>query len=590
MFCLSANKDMWYTPYMHRGMDDGYTGRRARMDDIRPDKNFIEEEIDADIAKHTYANDKVLTRFPPEPNGYLHIGHAKSICLNFGLGIKYHGRTNLRFDDTNPTKEEVEYVDSIMEDVKWLGFQWEGPVHYSSDYFPQLYEFACRLIRMGLAYVDDQSGQEIHDTRGDLRTPGKNSPWRDRTPEENLKLFQEMKEGKYKDGEKVLRAKIDMASPNMVMRDPVLYRILHVSHHRTGNTWCIYPLYDFAHPLSDAIEGITHSVCTLEFEEHRPLYDWCLQAFEGKEKPRQIEFARLNVTTMITSKRKLRRMVEEGVVSGWDDPRMPTLCGIRRRGYTPESIRHFCELIGVSKADSTVDIGLLEYCIREDLKEKVPRIMVVLDPLKVVLTNYPEDRTEYMTLENNAENPELGTRQVPFGKELFIERDDFMEVPAHKFFRLAPGKEVRLKGAYIIRCQEVIKDEKGNIKEIHCTCDMDSKSGTPGGQRKVKGTLHWVSVKDAADVTSRLYDYLIPPDDSNDGKDFMEKINPNSLVTLRSKAEPAIRRYHVGDRFQFLRKGYFIIDPDSSAGGMVVNRIVGLRDTWAKMQKKAGRQ
>lgn len=548
--------------------------------------NFVEAEVRADIAAHTYKNDRVLTRFPPEPNGYLHIGHAKSICLNFGLGEKYHGATNLRFDDTNPTKEDMEYVESIMNDVKWLGFQWKEPVHYASDYFPQLYEFACRLIRMGLAYVDDQTGQEIHDTRGDLKTPGTDSPWRNRTAEENLKLFADMKAGVYPDGSKVLRAKIDMASPNLVMRDPVLYRIVHASHQRTGGTWCIYPMYDFAHPLSDAIEGITHSICTLEFEERRPLYNWCLQAFDGPEKPRQIEFARLNVTTMITSKRKLKRMVDEGVVAGWDDPRMPTISGIRRRGYTPESIRRFCDLIGVAKSDSTVDVALLEYCIREDLKSRVPRVMAVLDPVKVVLTNYPEGKTETVTLENNPENPEAGVRTVPFTRNLYIEKEDFMENPVKKFFRLSPGREVRLKGAYIIRCDEVVKNEDGSLREIRCTCDMTSRSGTPGSDRKVKGTLHWVSEETAVDMTVRLYDYLIPPDDQDDGRDFMEKINSHSLTVMEAKGEPEILRYHRGDRFQFLRKGYFIMDEDSRDGHPVFNRIVGLRDTWAKMQKK----
>jgi glutaminyl-tRNA synthetase len=549
--------------------------------------NFIEAEINKDIENGVYKDGRVLTRFPPEPNGYLHIGHVKSICLNFGIGKKYHGATNVRFDDTNPTKENVEYVNSILNDVKWLGFQWKEPVHYASDYFPQLYEYAVKLIKMGLAYVDDQSGEEISATRGDLEHPGKESPWRNRSVEENLKLFEEMKEGKYPDGSRVLRAKIDMASPNMVMRDPVIYRILHATHHRTGDKWCIYPLYDFAHPLSDAIEGITHSICTLEFQERRPLYNWCLQAFEGKEKPRQIEFARLNVTTMITSKRKLRRMVEEGVVSGWDDPRMPTISGLRRRGYTPESLRHFCDLIGVAKADSTVDIGMLEYCIREDLKEKAPRAMVVLDPIKVVLTNYPEGKIEYMTMENMPGNEEMGTRQVPFGRNLYIEREDFMEHPVRKFFRMTPGKEVRLKGAYIVRCDEVIKDENGEIKEIHCTCDMDTRSGTPGADRKVKGTLHWVAADTAVDMETRLYDYLISPDDVDDGRDFMEKINRNSLTVLHSKAEPSFKDAHVGDRFQFLRKGYFVIDQDTTPDHLVANRIVGLRDSWAKAQKKA---
>lgn len=548
--------------------------------------NFIEAEINQDIKNEVYADGRVLTRFPPEPNGYLHIGHVKSICLNFGLGEKYHGATNVRFDDTNPTKEEVEYVNSILNDVKWLGFKWKEPVHYASDYFPELYEYACKLIKMGLAYVDDQSSEEIHNTRGDLRNPGINSPYRDRSVEENLKLFQEMKEGKYKDGEKCLRAKIDMASPNLVMRDPVIYRILHASHHRTGDTWCIYPLYDFAHPLSDAIEGITQSICTLEFAERRPLYDWCLQAFEGKEKPRQIEFARLNVTTMITSKRKLRRMVEEGVVSGWDDPRMPTISGIRRRGYTPESLKQFCNLIGVAKSDNVVDIGLLEYCIREDLKAKAPRIMTVVDPIKVVLDNYPEDKIEYVKIENNPEVPAMGEREVPFGKYLYIEREDFMENPVKKFFRMTPGKEVRLKGAYIVKCENVIKDANGEISEIHCTVDFDTRSGTPGADRKVKGTLHWVCATTAVDLETRLYDYLIPPDDVDDGRDFMNKIDRNSLTIMQSKAEPEIKNYKVGDRFQFLRKGYFIIDQDSTEDHMVVNRIVGLRDTWSKIQKK----
>ena len=556
------------------------------MSETKSASNFIEAEINKDIENNVYENNRVLTRFPPEPNGYLHVGHVKSICLNFGLGEKYHGETNVRFDDTNPTKEDVEYVNSILYDVKWLGFHWKEPVHYASDYFPELYEYACKLIRMGLAYVDDQSSEEIHDTRGDLEHPGVESPWRNRSVEENLRLFKEMKEGKYKDGEKVLRAKIDMASPNMVMRDPVLYRILHVAHHRTGNEWCIYPMYDFAHPLSDAIEKITHSVCTVEFEERRPLYNWCLQAYEGKEKPRQIEFARLNVTTMITSKRKLRRLVESGVVSGWDDPRMPTISGIRRRGYTPESLRHFCDLIGVAKADSLVDIGMLEYCIREDLKKKAPRIMAVIDPVKVVLTNYPEDKVEYMTMENNPEDLSMGERKVAFGRELYIEREDFMEVPARKFFRMTPGKEVRLKGAYIVRCDEVIKDENGEIKEIHCTCDMETRSGTAGADRKVKGTLHWVSAKDAVDITAKLYDYMFSPDDEDDGRDFIDKVNPKSLIIMKSKAESAIKNYKVGDRFQFLRKGYFIIDKDTNDNEIVVNRIVGLRDTWAKLQKK----
>ena len=556
------------------------------MEEKRVASNFIEAEINKDIENHVYANDRVLTRFPPEPNGYLHIGHVKSICLNFGIGQKYHGETNVRFDDTNPTKEDVEYVNSILDDVKWLGFKWKEPVHYASDYFPQLYEFACKLIRMGLAYVDDQSSEEIKATRGDLTHPGTNSPYRNRSVEENLKLFQEMKDGKYGDGEKVLRAKIDMASPNMVMRDPVIYRVLHATHHRTGDKWCIYPLYDFAHPLSDALEGITHSICTLEFAERRPLYNWCLQAFDGKEKPRQIEFARLNVTTMITSKRKLRKMVEAGLVSGWDDPRMPTVSGIRRRGYTPESLRKFCEEVGVAKADNLVEIAQLEHCIREDLKVKAPRIMTVIDPIKVVLTNYPEGKIEEVTMENNPEDPSMGERKVPFGRNIYIEKEDFMEVPVKKFFRMTPGKEVRLKGAYIVKCDDVVKNEEGNIQEIHCTVDFDTRSGTPGADRKVKGTLHWVCADTAVDVETRLYDYLIPPDDVDDGRDFMEKVNTNSLVVMHSKAEPEIKKHHVGDRFQFLRKGFFIIDQDTTEDHIVCNRIVGLRDSWAKMQKK----
>lgn len=556
------------------------------MEEKEISSSFIEAEINKDIANHVYENNRVLTRFPPEPNGYLHIGHVKSICLNFGLGEKYKGATNVRFDDTNPTKENVEYVNSILEDIRWLGFTWKEPVHYASDYFLELYECACRLIKKGLAYVDDQTSEEIRNTRGDFSHPGKESPWRNRSVEENLKLFQEMKEGKYKDGEKVLRAKIDMAAPNVVMRDPVIYRILHATHHRTGDTWCIYPLYDFAHPLSDAIEGITHSICTLEFEERRPLYNWCLQAFESKEKPRQIEFARLNVSTMITSKRKLRKMVESGVVSGWDDPRMPTICGIRRRGYTPESLRHFCELIGVAKSDNTVDIAFLEYCIREDLKAKVPRIMTVIDPIKVVLTNYPENKTEELVIENNPEDESMGSRQVTFSRNIYIEREDFMETPVKKFFRMTPGKEVRLKGAYIVRCDEVVKNDDGSIKEIHCTVDFDTRSGTPGADRKVKGTLHWVSADTAVDVDIRIYDYLISPDDTEDGKDFMEKINTHSLTVFEGKAEAAIKDYQVGDRFQFLRKGYFIIDKDSTKEKLVCNQIVGLRDTWAKLQNK----
>ena len=547
--------------------------------------NFIEAIINTDNEENTYGK-RVHTRFPPEPNGYLHIGHAKSICLNFGLGKSYHGLTNLRFDDTNPVKEDVEYVESIEEDVKWLGFEWYGDVHYASDYFGKLYEYAQVLIKKGKAYVDDQTPEEIRATRGDFTTPGTNSPYRDRSVEENLRLFEEMKEGKYKDGEKVLRAKIDMADPNIVMRDPVLYRILHADHHRTGSEWNIYPMYDYAHPVSDAIERITHSVCTLEFEVHRPLYNWVLEDWEDTEKPKQIEFARLNVTNMVMSKRKLRQLVELNLVSGWDDPRMPTISGLRRRGYTPESIRDFCERIGVAKADSMVEVGLLEFCIREDLKLKAPRYMAVLDPVKVVITNYPEGQTETLIIENNTENEAMGHREVTFGREVYIERGDFMEEPVKKFFRLAPGKEVRLKGAYIIECQSVVKDADGNITEIHCTYDPATKSGT-GCQKKVKGILHWVEASTAVDMEVRLYDYLLNSENEETAdKDFLQQLNPNSLEVKAAKGEAAFRTTQVGDHYHFLRTGYFVTDKDSTADHIVMNRTVGMRDTWAKMQKK----
>ena len=544
--------------------------------------NFIEAEINKDNEEGVYGG-RVHTRFPPEPNGYLHIGHAKSICLNFGLGEEYKGLTNLRFDDTNPEKEDVEYVNSIKEDVEWLGFHWDGDVRYASDYFGKMYDYAKKLITLGKAYVDDQTAEEIRQTRGDFSTPGTNSPYRDRSVEENLKLFEEMKEGKYKDGEKVLRAKIDMADPNIVMRDPVLYRIVNAAHHRTGSEWSIYPMYDFAHPIEDAIERITHSVCTLEFEVHRPLYNWVLEDWEDTEKPRQIEFARLNVTKMVMSKRKLRALVEAGLVSGWDDPRMPTISGLRRRGYTPEAIRDFCDRIGVAKADSTVDIALLEFCIREDLKLKAPRPMVVIDPVKVIIDNYPEGQIETCVVENNPENEELGTREVMFGREIYIERADFMEEPVKKFFRLAPGKEVRLKGAYFITCQSVVKDKNGTITEIHCTYDPETKSGS-GCTRKVKGTLHWVEASTAVDIETRLYDYLLK--EESDGKDFLADFNHESLQVMHSKGEASLANTVPGDRFQFLRQGYFVTDKDSTADHIVVNRIVGLRDTWAKQQKK----
>lgn len=551
--------------------------------------NFIEDIINEDNKINTYGK-RVHTRFPPEPNGYLHIGHAKSICLNFGIAKKYGGITNLRFDDTNPTKEDVEYVDSIQEDVKWLGFTWDERKFYASDYFDQLYKYAEKLISLGKAYVDDLSGEEIHQYRGSYNTAGKESPCRNRSVEENMKLFTEMKNGQYPDGAKVLRAKIDMASPNLNMRDPVIYRILHATHHRTGDAWCIYPMYDYAHPLSDAIEGITHSICTLEFEAHRPLYNWVLQDWDSPEKPKQIEFARLNITNMVMSKRKLRILVEKGLVSGWDDPRMPTIAGLRRRGYTPEAMRDFCERIGVAKADSIVDISLLEYCIREDLKLKAQRIMTVIDPIKVVITNYPAEQEEELLAENNTENEAMGSRTVYFSREIYIERQDFMEEPIKKFFRLSPGKEVRLKHGYIICCNEVVKDDAGTITELHCTYDPESKSGT-GYAKKVKGVLHWVSVKRAVDVETRLYEYLLSEDgkvdeDEGAGKDFLKKINPNSLAVFHSKGEPCLNDAAVGDKFQFLRQGYFVVDTNTTKGHIVCNRIVGLRDTWAKMQKK----
>lgn len=545
--------------------------------------NFIDTIIQKDNETGKYGG-RVVTRFPPEPNGYLHIGHAKSICLNFGTGLKYGGVTNLRFDDTNPSKEDMEYVKSIEEDVRWLGFNWDGEVRYASSYFEKMYEYAKKLISLGKAYVDDQTAEEIHKNRGDLVTPGVNSPYRDRSVEENLRLFEEMKAGKYGNGEKVLRAKIDMASPNMVMRDPVLYRILHESHHNTGDTWCIYPLYDYAHPIEDAIERITHSICTLEFEERRSLYNWVLEDWEDSEKPQQIEFARLNITNAVMSKRKLRLLVEQGVVSGWDDPRMPTISGVRRRGYTPEAIRDFCDRIGVAKSNSVVDSALLEFCIREDLKLKTERRMVVVDPIKLVITNYPEGQVEMLTIENNQENEELGSREVPFGRVVYIERSDFMEEPVKKFFRLAPGKEVRLKGAYIIQCDEVIKNEDGSIKELLCTYDPETKSGS-GSTKKVKGTLHWVAEEGAVDMEIRLYDHLLKEEEES-GKDFIEQLNPDSLIVCQGKGEPAFRHTTAGEHFQFLRQGFFVTDPDTTEDHVVVNRIVGLRDSWAKMQKK----
>ena len=544
--------------------------------------NFIEQIINKDNEEGVYGG-RVHTRFPPEPNGYLHIGHAKSICLNFGLGQEYNGLTNLRFDDTNPAKEDREYVDSIKADVEWLGFSWDGEPRYASDYFPKMYDYAKKLISLGKAYVDDQTPDQIRQNRGDFSTPGTNSPFRDRPVEENLALFEDMKAGKYKDGEKVLRAKIDMADPNIVMRDPVLYRIVNADHHRTGSEWNIYPMYDFAHPIEDAIERITHSVCTLEFEVHRPLYNWVLEDWDDTEKPKQIEFARLNITKTVMSKRKLRALVENGLVAGWDDPRMPTISGLRRRGYTPESIRDFCDRIGVAKADSTVDVALLEFCVREDLKLKANRPMVVIDPVKVIIDNYPEGQSELCHVENNPENEALGSRDLTFSREIYIERNDFMEEPVKKFFRLAPGKEVRLKGAYFITCQSICKDENGVITEIHCTYDPETKSGS-GCTRKVKGTLHWVDANNCVDIEARLYDYLL--DESIESDDFLKQFNTSSLQVMHAKGEAYLANTQPGDHYQFLRQGYYVTDKDSTKDHIIVNRIVGLRDSWSKKAQK----
>jgi glutaminyl-tRNA synthetase len=551
--------------------------------------NFIENIINEDL-KNNKNNSRVHTRFPPEPNGYLHIGHAKSICLNFGIAKEYKGLCNLRFDDTNPSKEEVEYVESIQEDVKWLGFDWDDRLFYASNYFEQIYNCAVKLIKTEKAYVCDLSPQEMREYRGTLTEPGKNSPHRNRSVAENLELFEGMKAGKFADGARVLRAKIDMSSPNVNLRDPILYRIMRAEHHRTGNDWCIYPMYDFAHPISDALEGITHSICTLEFEDHRPLYDWLISSLEMESRPQQIEFARLNVTNMVMSKRKLRMLVEEGLVDGWDDPRMPTISGLRRRGYTPEAIRDFCERIGVAKSNSTVDIAMLEHCIREDLNSKALRAMAVLRPLKVVITNYPEGQVEQLETENNPEQPEMGSRVIPFSREIYIEQDDFMEIPIKKFFRLAPGQEVRLKNAYFIKCEEVIKDqETGEVIELRCTYDPETKSGSGTSTRKVKGTLHWVSAPQAIKAEVRLYDYLLSEDENTEEgeNDFKKDINPNSLERLTScMVEPSLLQATADQRYQFLRQGYFCLDAkDSTLELPVFNRVVGLRDSWAKAQK-----
>ncbi len=548
--------------------------------------NFIYNAIDEDLKEGKYT-EGIHTRFPPEPNGYLHIGHAKSICLNFGIAQKYNGQCNLRFDDTNPVKEDVEYVDSIQEDVKWLGFSWGKNKFYASDYFGKLYDFAVQLIKNGKAYVDDLTAEEIRQYRGTLTEAGKESPHRNRSVEENLDLFARMKDGEFADGEKVLRAKIDMASPNITMRDPVIYRIAHTSHHRTGDEWCIYPMYDFAHPLSDAIEGITHSICTLEFEDHRPFYDWLLESldFDVNTRPRQIEFARLNITKMVMSKRKLRQLVEGGYVSGWDDPRMPTISGLRRRGYTAAAIRDFCERIGVAKANSLVDVAMLEHCVREDLNEHAQRIMAVIDPLKVIITNYPEDKVEQLSCENLPTGDDK--HYMPFSRELYIERADFMEDAPKKFFRLKPQGEVRLKNAYIIKCEEVIKDESGKVVELHCTYDPDSKTGGKTAGRKIKGTIHWVNAATALNAEVRVYDYLLKDEESSVSGDFIASLNPDSLVVLKDcKVEPSVQWAAPGTKFQFLRQGYYCVDKDSTMNALVFNKIVGLRDTWAKVAKK----
>ena len=546
--------------------------------------NFLEEIVENDLKAGTYKS--IATRFPPEPNGYLHMGHAKSICLNFGLALKYGGKTNLRFDDTNPVTEETEYVDGIKNDIKWLGFEWSQEL-YASDYFEKLYEFAVTLIKNGLAYVDDGSSEEIAKQKGTPTQAGTNSPHRSRSVEENLNLFGEMRAGKYKDGEKVLRAKVDMAHSNMHMRDPLMYRIKHAHHHRTGDAWCIYPMYDFAHGQSDAIENITHSICTLEFIPHRALYDWFIEKLEIYSS-RQYEFARLNMTYTIMSKRKLLQLVNEGHVRGWDDPRMPTLSAVRRRGYTPESIREFCDKIGVAKRENLIDVGLLEFCVREHLNKIALRRMVVFDPLKVVITNYPDDKSEVLTGENNPEEVSTGNRDIPFTKEIYVEQDDFMEIPAKKYFRLAPGEMVRLKSAYIIKCEEVLKDEAGKVIELRCTYVPESRSGSDTSGLKVKGTIHWVSVAHAVTAEVRLYDRLFNVENVGDMEgDFKEYLNPTSLQVLSTVyAEPAIRSAILDERFQFLRKGYFTLDPDSTQEKIVFNRTVTLNDMWAKEVKK----
>ena len=543
-------------------------------------RNFIEQEIDKDLAEGVYNH--VQTRFPPEPNGYLHIGHAKSILLNYGLAKKYGGKFNLRFDDTNPTKEKTEFVESIIADVKWLGADFEDRLFFASNYFEQMYECALLLIKKGKAFVCDLTAEEIREYRGDFNNPGKESPYRNRSVEENLRLFEEMKEGKYKDGEKVLRAKIDMASPNINMRDPVIYRVAHMIHHNTGDTWCIYPMYDFAHPIEDAIEHITHSICTLEFEDHRPLYDWVVRECEFENPPRQIEFAKLYLTNVVTGKRYIKKLVEDGIVDGWDDPRLVSIAALRRRGYTPEAIKMFVDLVGVSKANSSVDYALLEYCIREDLKLKKPRLMAVLNPVKLVIDNYPEGQTEELEIPNNLENPELGSRKVPFGRELYIEREDFMEEPPKKYFRMFPGNEVRLMGAYYVKCTGCEKDADGNVTVVHGTYDPETKSGTGAQVRKVKGTIHWVAAAAAKEVECRLYENIVDEEKGKLNEDGSLNLNPNSLTVLpHCYVEPALAEAKAYDSFQFMRNGYFCADcRDSKPGAPVFNRIVSLKSSF----------
>jgi len=571
------------------------------MEERKP-ANFIEDFIEEDLASGRCIN--VKTRFPPEPNGYLHIGHAKALCIDFSIARKYGGSCNLRFDDTNPAKEDTEFVHGIMNDIKWLGYEWAG-LYYASDFFPRLYEIACDLIRKGVAYVDDQTPEEMRKNRGTLTTPGTPSPYRDRSVEENLDLFRRMKEGEFPDGSRVLRAKIDMSSPNVLMRDPTIYRIKRAHHHRTGDDWCIYPMYDFQHPIQDAIEGVSHSLCSLEYEIHRPLYDWMVEQAGFEHKPRQIEFARLNITRTVMSKRYLRRLVEEGYVSGWDDPRMPTLVAMRRRGYPPQAIADFISRVGVAKADSTVDGALLEHCVRESLGDIAPRAMAVLDPLKITLTNWEEGKIDTLVIENHPDHPEMGTREVPFGKTLYIEKEDFMLDPPKKFFRLAPGREVRLKGAYIIKCEDVVLDENGNPVELICSVDLESRSGSAGADRKVKGTLHWVEAGSAVPFEARLYEPILADEEGIEeeevaavegeetaeaapAKDFIDRLNPNSLKVMSCGwAEAALAGAEVGDKFQFLRMGYFCKDKDSTADKAVFNRIVPLKDSWAKEAKKA---